>query len=38
MTAVAGAECVVTDTWVSMGVEASVDRHNLLGHIGSMKN
>jgi ornithine carbamoyltransferase len=30
MTVVAGAECVVTDTWVSMGVEASVDRHNLL--------
>ena len=28
--AVAGAECVVTDTWVSMGVEASVNRHNLL--------
>ncbi|HEX6442218.1 MAG TPA: ornithine carbamoyltransferase [Stellaceae bacterium] len=29
-TAVAGADCVVTDTWVSMGVEASVNRHNLL--------
>jgi ornithine carbamoyltransferase len=28
--AVGGAECVVTDTWVSMGVEASVNRHNLL--------
>jgi ornithine carbamoyltransferase len=29
-TAVAGADCVVTDTWLSMGVEASVNRHNLL--------
>jgi ornithine carbamoyltransferase len=29
-TAVAGAECVVTDAWVSMGVEASVNRHNIL--------
>ncbi|MBV9829142.1 MAG: ornithine carbamoyltransferase [Alphaproteobacteria bacterium] len=28
--AVTGADCVVTDTWVSMGVEASVNRHNLL--------
>jgi ornithine carbamoyltransferase len=28
--AVDGAECVVTDTWVSMGVEASVNRHNML--------
>jgi ornithine carbamoyltransferase len=28
--AVAGADCVVTDTWVSMGVEAGVDRHNML--------
>ncbi|HVJ55981.1 MAG TPA: ornithine carbamoyltransferase [Aliidongia sp.] len=28
--AVGGAECVVTDTWVSMGVEASVNRHNML--------
>ncbi|MGE5269744.1 MAG: ornithine carbamoyltransferase [Thiohalocapsa sp.] len=28
--AVAGADCVATDTWVSMGVEASVNRHNLL--------
>jgi ornithine carbamoyltransferase len=28
--AVAGSDCVVTDTWVSMGVEASVNRHNLL--------
>ena len=25
-----GADCVVTDTWVSMGVEASVNRHNML--------
>jgi ornithine carbamoyltransferase len=28
--AVAGADCVITDTWVSMGTEASVNRHNLL--------
>jgi len=28
--AVGGADCIVTDTWVSMGVEASVNRHNLL--------
>ena len=28
--AAAGADCVVTDTWVSMGTEASVNRHNLL--------
>jgi ornithine carbamoyltransferase len=28
--AVAGADCVVTDTWISMGVEASVNRHNIL--------
>ncbi len=28
--AVAGADCVATDTWVSMGVEANVNRHNLL--------
>jgi ornithine carbamoyltransferase len=28
--AVAGADCVVTDTWISMGNEASVNRHNLL--------
>jgi ornithine carbamoyltransferase len=28
--AVAGADCVVTDTWVSMGDEANVNRHNLL--------
>jgi ornithine carbamoyltransferase len=28
--AVAAADCVVTDTWVSMGVEANVNRHNML--------
>jgi ornithine carbamoyltransferase len=28
--AAAGADCVVTDTWISMGVEASVNRHNML--------
>ncbi len=28
--AVAGADCVVTDTWVSMGAEAEGRRHNLL--------
>jgi len=28
--AVAGADCVVTDTWVSMGDEAGGSRHNLL--------
>jgi ornithine carbamoyltransferase len=28
--AVSGADCIVTDTWVSMGAEASVNRHNLL--------
>jgi ornithine carbamoyltransferase len=28
--AVTAADCVVTDTWVSMGAEASVNRHNLL--------
>jgi len=28
--AVAGADCIVTDTWVSMGVEANVNRHNML--------
>jgi ornithine carbamoyltransferase len=28
--AVTGADCVVTDTWISMGAEASVNRHNLL--------
>jgi ornithine carbamoyltransferase len=28
--AVEGADCVVADTWVSMGVEASVNRHNML--------
>ena len=28
--AVASADCVATDTWISMGVEASVNRHNLL--------
>ena len=30
MQAVSGADCVVTDTWISMGVEASVNRHNML--------
>ncbi|MBO0735038.1 MAG: ornithine carbamoyltransferase [Alphaproteobacteria bacterium] len=28
--AVSEADCVVTDTWISMGVEASVNRHNML--------
>jgi ornithine carbamoyltransferase len=28
--AVAGADCVVTDTWISMGNDASANRHNLL--------
>jgi ornithine carbamoyltransferase len=28
--AVAGADCVATDTWISMGVETSVNRHNIL--------
>jgi ornithine carbamoyltransferase len=28
--AVAGAECVVSDAWVSMGDEDSTKRHNLL--------
>jgi ornithine carbamoyltransferase len=28
--AVSGADCVVTDTWISMGVEANVNRHNML--------
>jgi len=28
--AVASADCIATDTWISMGVEASVNRHNLL--------
>ncbi|MGH7031850.1 MAG: ornithine carbamoyltransferase [Stellaceae bacterium] len=28
--AVSGADCVVTDTWISMGAETSVNRHNLL--------
>ena len=28
--AVAGADCVVTDTWISMGAAASVNRHNML--------
>jgi ornithine carbamoyltransferase len=28
--AVAGADCVVTDTWLSMGAQPGVDRHDLL--------
>jgi ornithine carbamoyltransferase len=28
--AVTGADCVATDTWISMGVEANVNRHNIL--------
>jgi ornithine carbamoyltransferase len=28
--AVGGADCVVTDTWISMGVDASINRHNML--------
>ena len=28
--AVAGADCVVTDTWISMGDERNVNRHNML--------
>ena len=28
--AVAGADCVVTDTWLSMGAQAGVNRHDLL--------
>jgi ornithine carbamoyltransferase len=28
--AVEHADCVVTDTWVSMGVEANINRHNML--------
>ena len=28
--AVAGADCVVTDTWVSMGDADTTDRHNML--------
>jgi ornithine carbamoyltransferase len=28
--AVASADCVVTDTWVSMGADGSLNRHNLL--------
>jgi ornithine carbamoyltransferase len=28
--AVAGADCVVTDTWISMGGQVSADRHNML--------
>jgi ornithine carbamoyltransferase len=30
MEAVASADCVVTDTWISMGAKASVNRHNML--------
>ncbi len=30
LAAVAGARCVVTDTWVSMSDEAGISRHNLL--------
>jgi ornithine carbamoyltransferase len=30
LAAVSGADCVATDTWVSMGVEPNVNRHNLL--------
>jgi ornithine carbamoyltransferase len=30
LAAVSGADCVVTDTWMSMNVEDSVNRHNLL--------
>jgi ornithine carbamoyltransferase len=29
-TAAAGADCVVTDTWISMGAQESVNRHNVL--------
>ena len=28
--AVAGADCVITDTWISMGDEGNVNRHNML--------
>ncbi len=28
--AVSGADCVVTDTWVSMGVEGAAERHDML--------
>jgi ornithine carbamoyltransferase len=28
--AVAGADCVVTDTWFSMGAKPSIDRYDLL--------
>jgi ornithine carbamoyltransferase len=30
MEAVASADCVVTDTWISMGAKASANRHNML--------